>query len=123
MPPELPEILLPPWLFEAPAATLRQPERVSAETTGRGYPPEVVGEFDDEPLYLPEAEEWPQPPGGYELERYGQVLDPFGLRAFGWVPRIGFPYWIWSEGLVYMPDYPPHHHHDTDYGYRLTPPR
>lgn len=120
--PEFPEIVLPPWLFEAPPTIAREPQRASAGSAGWGHLPALGDEVEDEPAELPDAGEWAEPTGRYEPERYGQVLDPFGLRNYGWVPRIGFPYWIWSEGLVYWPDYPPHHHHDTDYGYRLTPP-
>ena len=118
---ETPEIRLPGWLFEPPplfrppvqvadaeeAFLDEEPEWIEDEATAE----EPVQEFLEPPAPPLQSEAMPHP--------YGPILDPFGVATNGWVPRVGYPFWIWSEGLNYMPGYLPHHHHDSWFEFSL----
>ena len=118
---DTPEIRLPGWLFEPPPL-FRPPVQVAdAEEAFLDEEPEWI---EDEATAEEPVQEFLEPPapplqGEPMLHPYGPILDPFGVATNGWVPRVGYPFWIWSEGLNYMPGYAPHHHHDSWFEFRL----
>jgi hypothetical protein len=121
---ESPEIRLPGWLFEPPPMP-RPPVWVAdAEETYLDEEPEWI---EDEGTAEEPVQEFVEPPAPQlqsevMLQPYGPILDSLGVAPYGvWMPRVGvgYPLWIWSEGLNYMPGYAPHHHHDSWFEFRL----
>lgn len=121
-----PDIRLPGWLFQPPPLP-RQPLQVADAdevSFDQGFIDEEPEWSGDEAYVEEPVEDFVQsapPPLQSEamLQRYGPILDPFGVATNGWVPRVGYPFWIWSEGLNYIPGYAPHHHHDSWFEFRL----
>jgi hypothetical protein len=115
-------VTLPPWLFAPPTPPPMPVAVVEASPEDTAFAAEE--EADAVAAEENFAPEWAPPPPAEMIDRYRSLLDPFGAGAYGgWVSRGNYPYWMQSEGLNYMPDYLPHHHHDTGFEFRLTPRR